>query len=40
MNWPEAKPLLDEYPLLSYIKVSDKFIMDDRLHPEEIKENA
>ena len=31
---------MEEYPFAEKVSVSDKFILDDRLHPEEVKQNA
>ena len=41
LNWnnrntmPKDAPLLEEYPLTSYVKVSDQYIQEDRMNPKE-----
>lgn len=41
LNWnnrntmPKDAPLLEEYPLKSYVKVSDEYIQEDRMNPKE-----
>ena len=39
MNFRQEE-LLDEYPLADYIKVSDAFIKEERIHPTEVTDNA
>ena len=31
---------MEEYPFADKVTVSDKFILEDRLHPEEVRQNA
>ena len=39
-NMPKNAPLLDEYPLHEYVQVSDAYITDGRLNPQEEKDEA
>ena len=32
--------LLEEYPLADYVKISDTFIKEERIHPTEVTDNA